>query len=324
MHVTEDMIHPELRKMAKVGKLMNSSPSPKKMARSARMIKLMMKGRCWTRKLKYEQLFIDRADKSQLRLCVYSPKVPKKDVPGILWLHGGGYAKGVPEQDEGFIKRFIEASGCVVVAPDYRTSLEAPYPAALEDCYAALLWLKDQGHKYGMLDNQIMVGGNSAGGGLVAAITLYARDKKEVAIAFQMPLYPMIDDRMNTESAMGNNAPLWDSKSNDVAWRLYLGDLFGKEDVTPYAAPARANDYRNLPPAVSFVGSVEPFRDETIIYMEKLQEQGVPVKFKVFEGAFHAFDILARKSTIGMEAKSFLMEAFDYAVKHYFADQPTK
>ncbi len=324
MHVSKDMIHPELRKMAKVGKMMNSSPSPKNMARSAKMIKLMMKGRCWSKKLKYEQRFIDRADKSQLRLCVYSPKELQKDVPGILWLHGGGYAKGVPEQDEGFIKRFVEASGCVVVAPDYRTSLEAPYPAALDDCYAALLWLKEQGNEYGMRDNQIMVGGDSAGGGLTAAITLYARDKGEVAIAFQMPLYPMIDDRMNTESATDNNAPLWDSKSNDVAWRLYLGDLFGKEDVPAYAAPARANDYHNLPPAVSFVGSVEPFRDEAVTYMERLREQWIPVKFKVFEGAFHAFDILSRNSTIGKEATAFLMEAFSYAVKHYFAEQPTK
>lgn len=322
MRVTKDMIHPELKTMAKIGKMMNASPSPKSMARSAKMIKRMMKGRCWSKKLKYQQLYIDRADRSKLRLCIYSSKEPKNEVPGLLWLHGGGYAKGVPEQDEGFIKRFVEASGCIVVAPDYRTSLEAPYPAALNDCYAALLWLKEHGKEYGMRDDQIMVGGDSAGGGLTAAITLYARDKGEVAIAFQMPLYPMIDDRMNTASATDNDAPLWDSRSNDVGWRLYLGDLFGTEDVPLYAAPARNTDFSGLPPAVSFVGSVEPFCDETVIYMERLKEQGISVKFKVFEGAFHAFDILSRKSSLGKEATAFLMEGFHYAVKHYFAKQP--
>ena len=136
MRVTKDMIHPELQTMAKIGKLMNASPSPKSMARSAKMIKRMMKGRCWSKNLNYEQIYLERSGKPQLRLCVYSPKVQQEKVPGLLWLHGGGYGKGVPEQDEGFIKRFVAASGCVVVAPDYRTSIEEPYPAALEDCYA--------------------------------------------------------------------------------------------------------------------------------------------------------------------------------------------
>ncbi|MDL2288194.1 alpha/beta hydrolase [Oscillospiraceae bacterium OttesenSCG-928-F05] len=221
------------------------------------------------------------------------------------------------------IGRFVGYSGCVVAAPEYRTSLDAPYPAALEDCYAALLWLKEHGSEYGMRDNQVMVGGDSAGGGLTAAITLYARDKGEVAIAFQMPLYPMIDDRMNTESATDNDAPLWDSRANDVAWRLYLGELFGKDTVPAYAAPARNTDFNGLPPALSFVGSVEPFRDEAIEYMKRLEAQGIPVGFKVFEGAFHAFDILAPGSSVGKEATAFLMEGFDYAAKHCFAEQPS-
>lgn len=322
MRVTKDMIHPELQTMAKIGKLMNASPSPKSMARSAKMIKRMMKGRCWSKNLNYEQIYLERSGKPQLRLCVYSPKVQQEKVPGLLWLHGGGYGKGVPEQDEGFIKRFVAASGCVVVAPDYRTSIEEPYPAALEDCYAGLLWLRKNGKKYGMNENQIMVGGDSAGGGLTAAITLYARDLGEVAIAFQMPLYPMIDDRMNTPSAVDNDAPVWDARSNKVGWQLYLGSLFDQKEVPVYAAPARNTDFRQLPPALSFVGSVEPFRDETKEYMQHLQADGIPVKFKVFEGAFHAFDILSRNSSIGKEATAFLMDGFDYAVKNYFAEQP--
>jgi acetyl esterase/lipase len=280
----------------------------------------MMKGKCRS-ELKYEQIFIPRPDGSKLRLCIYSPLSPKINVPGLLWIHGGGYGLGTPEQDEAFIKRFVDASGCVVISPDYTLSIDKPYPAALDDCYAALLWLKENGGKYGARDDQLFVGGDSAGGGLAAAVSLYARDKGEVAIAFQMPLYPMIDDRMDTESATDNNAPLWNSKSNRIGWTLYLGDLFGKDDVPAYAAPARADDFSRLPPTCTYVGSVEPFRDETVAYIKKLRSNGVPVSFKIFEGCFHGFDLVCPKSNAAREAVGFLMDGFRYAAKNYYAGQ---
>ncbi len=316
------MIHPELRKTGIFIRFVLPSFTERKFHMAKTMIRFM-KGK-YRSGLKYEQEYIPRVDGSRLRVCVYSPLSPSTNVPGLLWIHGGGYALGTPEQDELFIKRFVEASGCVVVSPDYRLSVDAPYPAALEDCYAALLWLKKHGGDYGMRDDQIMIGGDSAGGGLTAAVSLYARDKNEVAIAFQMPLYPMLDDRMNTPSARDNDAPLWNSKSNDISWRLYLGDLFGKPDVPAYAAPARAEDLRNLPPTCSFVGSIEPFRDEAVAYLEKLHASGVPVHYKVFKGCFHAFDIVCAKSSVAREAADFLMGSFRYAVDHYFAKQPSE
>lgn len=321
MRVDKSMIHPELRKTGVFIRAFLPSFTERKF-RMARVMIKGMKGKCRS-KLRYEQLYIPRVDGSLLRVCVYSPLSPETDVPGLLWIHGGGYALGAPEQDELFIKRFIEASGCVVVSPDYRLSIDAPYPAALEDCYTALLWIKEHGGKYGIRDNQIMVGGDSAGGGLTAALSLYARDKNEVAVAFQMPLYPMLDDRMNTPSATENNAPLWNAKSNYIGWKLYLGDLFGKPDVPAYAAPARAENLCNLPPACSFVGSIEPFRDETIAYLEKLRASGVPVHYKVFDGCFHGFDIVCLRSGVAKEATDFLMDSFRYAVAHYFAEQPS-
>jgi acetyl esterase/lipase len=280
-----------------------------------------MKGKC-NSKIKYEQKWITRSDGTKLRICIYSPENPKENVPGLLWIHGGGYAFGIPEQGEGFIKRFIDTSNCVVVAPDYRRSVECPYPAALDDCYASLLWLRDHTVDYKIRNDQLMIGGDSAGGGLTAALSLYARDKNEVAIAFQMPLYPMLDDRMETESAKDNDAPLWNSKSNYLAWRLHLGDLFGTDDVPFYAAPARATNFKNLPPTFSFVGSIEPFRDETINYINKLRENDIPVYFEVYEGCFHAFDLVGSNTSIGKKAVAFLMETFNYAIKHYFANQP--
>lgn len=322
MNVKLSMIHPELRKTGALIRFVLPYFTERKFRIAKAMIKVV-KGKCKSR-LKYKQDYIPRADGSSLRICIYLPLVPKADVPGLLWIHGGGYAMGAPEQDELFIKRFVKASGCIVISPDYRLSLDAPYPAALEDCYTALLWLKQHGGEYGMRDNQIMVGGDSAGGGLTAAISLYARDKNEVAIAFQMPLYPMIDDRMNTPSATNNNAPLWNSKSNYISWKLYLGNLFGKSNVPVYAAPARADDLRNLPPTCSFVGSIEPFRDEVIAYLENLRASGVPVNYQVFEGCFHGFDIVCSRSEVAKQATNFLMEQFSYAVEHYFANQPTE
>ncbi len=268
--------------------------------------------------IQFTEEWIPRKDGSKLRICVFKPLKSKGDVPGFLWLHGGGYALGAPEQAEMMAKRLIEASNCVVVAPDYRLSVEAPYPAALEDSYEALLWMKSHAKELGIRDNQLMVGGDSAGGGLTAALTLYARDKGEVAIAFQMPLYPMLDDRMTSESAKDNNAPVWNSKSNFSCWKLYLGELFSTINVPYYAAPARAEDYSNLPPTATFVGELEPFRDETIQYVENLRKAGVSVDFKIYRGCYHAFEQMCPKAEVSKKAISFILNSFKYAVEHYF------
>jgi acetyl esterase/lipase len=247
---------------------------------------------------------------------------PVSGAPGLLWMHGGGYGLGIPEVDEGAFREFIRVTGCVIVAPDYRLSVEAPYPAALEDGYTALLWLKEHAASLGVRENQLMVGGFSAGGGLAAALAIYARDKGEVSIAFQMPIYPMLDDRMITASSRDNDAPVWNTRSNETGWRLYLGSLYGTQEVPAYAAPARLSNHRGLPPSFTFVGSIEPFRDETVDYMERLKEAGVPVTYKVFDGCFHAFDIVAKKSAPVIEAKKLMTERLRYAAEHYFAEQP--
>jgi len=260
--------------------------------------------------------WITREDGSKLRLCIYKPQHKVNNVPGVLWLHGGGYALGVPEFFLSTFKKLIEAKDCIIVAPDYRLSTEAPYPAALEDAYATLKWMKNRAKELGIRDDQLMVGGESAGGGLTAALCLYARDMEEVKIAFQLPLYPMIDDRMITESAKENNAPVLNSRMNELAWKLYLGELYGK-DVPYYAAPSRAADYHNLPPAVTFVGDLEPFRDETIQYVENLRKAGVPVDFKVYSGCYHGFDIINPKADISREATAFFINSFKCAVDNF-------
>lgn len=323
MTVTNKMIHPELRKTGKLIRIILPYFRPSTFYMCNRALKFM-KGRA-SKAIRYEQIRIpshnSRGEASGLRLCVYRPLEIKENVPGLVWIHGGGYGLGIPEQDEKAILNFIRESGCTVVAPDYCLSVTAPYPAALEDCYTALLWLKENASSLGIRTDQLMVGGDSAGGGLTAALAIYARDKGEVAIAFQMPLYPMLDDRMITKSSQNNDAPVWNTKSNENGWKLYLGALYGTDKVPAYAAPARLSDFRGLPPAFTFVGSIEPFCDETVCYMEQLKAAGVSVRYKVFDGCYHAFDIIGSKSSPAKEATALLMENFRYAVKHYFAPQ---
>lgn len=268
-------------------------------------------------KTEIRQEYVTREDGTQLRLVICTSKSGvNPNATGLLWLHGGGYALGLPEQTFGFMDNLIADGNSVAVLPDYISASKEPYPAQLNDCYLALKWMVENAETLGINKNQIFVGGESAGGGLTAALCLYARDKKEVNIAFQMPLYPMIDDR-ETESSKNNDAPVWNSKSNKAAWEMYLGDL---TEIPAYAAPARASDYSNLPPACTFVGTVEPFYDETVAFVKNLRSAGVSVTFKEYEGCFHAFDMLVPSADVSKDAKAFLKSAYDYAQENYFAE----
>jgi acetyl esterase/lipase len=313
MRVTRDMIHPELR-------------------RAGTVAKLLFRPAVWFYRLGHrlgrrangqdipgldcDERRIDSIDDGvQVRVRIYRPPAPRTDgpLPGVLFLPGGGYAMGTPEAFASTYEQLIRTRDCVIVSVDYRKSVEVPYPAALNDCYAALLWMKKNSAELGVGDDQLLVIGESAGGGLTAAVTLMARDRSEVRVAHQMPLYPMIDDRMTTESMRDNDAPLWSARHNRVAWDLYLGGLSGDE-VPKYAAPARETDYAGLPPTTTFVGDLDPFRDETIAYVENLRAAGVPVEFPVFEGFYHGFYRIRPDSTPRRYANAFLCDQFAAAV----------
>jgi acetyl esterase/lipase len=276
------------------------------------------------RGLRVEERWIERTDGSSLRVKVYraTGQVTADRVPGILWIHGGGYVLGSPEQDRSTYGRLVEATGGVIVAPAYRLGPEAPYPAALEDCALALRWMRDMAPALGVRDDQLGVAGNSAGGGLTAALTLRERDRRGVAIAFQMPLYPMLDDRCTTASALDNDAPVWDVVTNRNAWKVYLGDLWGSDDVPPYAAPARATDLSGLPPAFTYVGSIEAFRDEVVEYVERLRAAGADVEFQVVPGAYHGFDVVAPGAPVSQHALDAQSAWLRRAVATWFAPQP--
>ena len=210
---------------------------------------------------------------------------------GVLWLHGGGYVTGMPEMVHFTRARDLVARyGAVVVSPAYRLAGQAPYPAALTDCHAALRFMRDHAVGLGIRGDRLMVGGESAGGGLAAALCLYEKDIGGINIAFQMPLYPMLDDR-DTETSRDNHAPVWNTRRNHSAWACYLRGLAGCP-VPCYAAPARRRDYTGLPPAYTFVSTAEPFYAETVRYIAHLKAAGVPAEMDVYPGLFHAFDML--------------------------------
>lgn len=260
------------------------------------------------------------ANGSRITLLVLKPESEITNAPGVLWIHGGGYMTGVKEM--AYIGRaadLVRNHGAVVIAPGYHLSLFHPYPAALYDCYAALLYIKDNAEELGINPNQIMVGGESAGGGLTAAISMLARDKGEVKVAFQMPLYPMIDN-FDTDSSRNNHAKVWNTRKNHQAWAVYLRKD-AKKEVSPYAAPARQKDYSNLPPAYTFVSTAEPFYCETLTYINNLKAAGVEAEVDVYEGMYHAFDIDEPKHPTSKEAIRRFNERFAYAKEHYFAEQ---
>lgn len=251
---------------------------------------------------------------------ILSPKNGAKKATGILWIHGGGYIVGMKEMVH--MSRTVDLVknyGAVVVSPGYRLAFRAPYPAAADDCYAALRYLKENASALGVRNDQIMVGGESAGGGLCAAICIRARDTGEVNVAFQMPLYPMLDDR-DTESSRNNHGKIWNTRRNRFAWNLYLRRA-DRTNLSPYAAPARLRDFAHLPPVYTFVCKGEPFYAETVRYFERLNAADIPAEIDIYSGSTHAFDMMQPNDPVSLRAAEIFNRRFADAQARYFAPQ---
>ncbi|MCV7090255.1 alpha/beta hydrolase [Mycobacterium interjectum] len=209
--------------------------------------------------------------------------------PALLWIHGGGYVIGTAQQDDRVCRRFSSRLGMTVASVEYRLAPEHPYPAPLEDCYAALAWLAD----LPAVDRtRVAIAGASAGGGLAAALALLARDRGEVQPAFQVLAYPMLDDRSSATPANPNHR-LWSTRSNHFGWTAYLGGADPR-----VAVPARRDDLAGLPPAWIGVGTHDLFHDEDLAYAQRLVDAGVPCHVEVVPGAFHGFDAVASKAPV--------------------------
>ncbi|MBQ3300542.1 MAG: alpha/beta hydrolase [Eggerthellaceae bacterium] len=270
------------------------------------------------------RLTVTTASKRALTLLMLRPKKSREPLPGVLWIHGGGYLMGMASMVHASRAAQVAREGLgVVISPAYRLACRHPYPAAVTDCYNALVYLKDHASQLGVRDDQLFVGGESAGGGLAAAVCMMARDRGEVNVAFQMPLYPMIDC-FDTDTSRDNHGRVWNTRRNHWGWNAYLGALAGTTDVPPYASPARQTDYAGLPPAYSFACTGEPFLSETQTYITNLKAAGIEACMDVYPGDVHAFDMLLPWQPTSRAAAAAFMRHYRDACDRFHAPQPAK
>jgi acetyl esterase/lipase len=236
---------------------------------------------------------------AELNVRLYRPASAAAPVPVLYWMHGGGMVMGSFDMDDGLLVGVVEQLGIAAVSVDYRLAPEHPDPVPVEDCYAGLLWTAANVERFGFDAARIALGGVSAGGGLAAGTALLARDRGAPPLCFQLLLEPMLDDRAITDSSTAYEGSIvWDRNDNHFGWTALLGPRLGTEDVSTYAAPARATDLAGLPPAWVDVGEVETFRDECIDYARRLLSAGVSTGLHVYPGAFHGFDLIAGDSAV--------------------------
>lgn len=232
-------------------------------------------------------------------LRVFQPAGLSAPAPALLWIPGGGFIFGAPEQDDRTNMAFARRLGITVAAVRYRLAPDSVAPAAVEDAYAALRGLAAHADELHIDIGRIAIGGASAGGGITAALALLAHDRAEIRPVFQLLVYPMLDDRTTTRADINTrDVRLWTAKSNRYAWSAYLGAAVAGPDVSPYAAAARREDLSGLPPAWIGVGTLDLFHDENVDYARRLNDSGVPCELHIVPGAFHAFDKAFHKAEI--------------------------
>ena len=213
-------------------------------------------------------------------------------LPCMYSIHGGGYIIGSYDMDDVIFDRLCPRVGLLGVSVEYRLAPETPYPGPLEDCYRGLKWVYDNAEVLGVDASRIGIAGTSAGGGLAAALALLARDRGEVPLWFQLLDCPMLDDRQQSWSSRLDGLEVWSKSANELGWRSYLGDLYGRADVPYHAAPGRATDLSDLPPAFISVGGADGFLAEDVDYAVRLLEAGVPTELHVYPGAPHGYALV--------------------------------
>ncbi len=232
-----------------------------------------------------------------VRLYVYTPPGPKTARPALFHLHGGGFILGDAAMMTPLSQGRAKAFDCVVVSVDYRLAPETPYPGPVEDCYAGLKWVAEHAAELGIDPARIVVGGESAGGGLAAALCLLARERGGPAVAMQFLIYPMLDHRTATPADVHANPNAgefaWTHGANRFGWSAMLGGIDPAGEVPATCSPARAASLAGLPPTFIGVGALDLFVDEDIDYAARLGRDGVPIELHVYPGAFHAFDVVA-------------------------------
>jgi acetyl esterase/lipase len=242
---------------------------------------------------KEDRLVPGRAGDPQVPVRIYTPTAGASGPRGcVVEIHGGGFLLGNVAMMDPWCQNVAAELDAVVVSVEYRLAPEHPFPAGVEDCYAALCWTAQQAGALGVDAARIAIAGQSAGGGLAAGTALIARDRGFPKLCFQLLEIPELDDRLDTPSMLAfQDTPLWNRPNAVWSWQHYLGPKHAGE-VSPYAAPARAKDLAGLPPAYVSTMEFDPLRDEGILYALRLLQAGVPVELHSFPGTFHGSSLM--------------------------------
>jgi len=242
------------------------------------------------------------ADGTELLARWYRPPSAASGA-AVLYLHGGGMIVGSVAAFDGPVSRYVASTGVSMLSLEYRLAPEHPHPTPVEDVYAGLVWLADHADELGVDPNRIAVMGDSAGGGLSAAVAIVARDRGGPVLAQQILIYPMLDDRNTAPDPHIAPFAAWSYDDNVTGWTALLGDRIGGPQVDPSAAPSRLTDATGLPPAYIEVGQLDIFRDEDVRYALTLSQAGVPVELHVHPGVPHEYDAIAFNSDVARRAK---------------------
>jgi acetyl esterase/lipase len=263
-----------------------------------------------------KQLIRGPKNAPEIPIYIYDPAPGARNRPALLHIHGGGYVAGSATQFASTLQKTAEDCGCLVVSVEYRLAPETHFPGSLQDNYAALSWLYENAESLGVDRKRIAIGGLSAGGGHTAALAIFARDRKEIPVAFQLLIYPMLDDRTGSTRPVPPQIGtfIWTAQKNVFGWTSLLGVPAGSANVPASAVPARVINLEGLPPAFIGVGSLDLFVEEDIEYAQRLTAAGVPTELLLVPGAYHAFDLLVPEAAVSKRFTAYWTGALQRAL----------
>lgn len=267
------------------------------------------------RSLDHREVQVETPDGFALPLSIFHPAGANADAaPCIYWVHGGGMVMGDRFANLDIPLEWLERFGAVVVTVDYRLAPEVSGSTLVEDCYQGLAWISAHATELGIDPARIVVAGASAGGGLVAGMTLMARDLGRPSIAAQILICPMLDHRNDTVSShqYAGTPGVWTREKNAFGWQSVL-DGTNEAEVSPYISAARASDLSDLPTTYIDAGTAEVFRDENADYASRIWAAGGQAELHVWAGGFHGFDAMfpdASLSTAARQARTAWLGRF--------------
>jgi acetyl esterase/lipase len=267
------------------------------------LLRLQRRGFRWSDRVEVRTHRVSGADGNATPVFEITPKDLSENAPVLIDYHGGGFFLTYAGLHLSYAERYALEGRCRVFFPDYRLSIDHPFPAAFDECYATLEWVHANAAELAVDPARVALIGDSAGGALAAGVAQRAFDQGEHPICAQILIYPVTDHETKTESALGfDDTPFWKTASNQNMWKVYLRGSKHRESgssspVPPYAAPLHRERFDGLPPARVEVAEFDPLRDEGRLYAEALEKAGVRVELHETAGAIHGYDLIADSPT---------------------------